>query len=357
MIKRRKTINIYYNSLGVGSDFPISVQSMTNTKTDQIKETVAQIHRLEKAGCEIIRVAVPDRKAALALSDIKDKINIPLIADIHFDHKLAIESINQGVDGLRINPGNIGSKEKITAVINKAKKNKTPIRIGVNSGSIEKEILNKYGQPTAEGMVESVLKHIEIFEELNFNDIIISMKSTDVLMTLKAHQLLSKKVDYPFHIGITEAGSGREGIVKSSVGLALLLKEGYGDTLRVSLTEDPVNEVYTAYEILKNLKLRNRGITVISCPTCGRTEVNLEGITAEIKEKIKQYHKFFEDGLNLAVMGCPVNGPGEAREADLGLACGRGSALLFKKGKVVKKIDETEMIDALIEEIKNMRSE
>ena len=356
-MNRRKTKNIYYGNVGVGSDFKITIQSMTNTKTDNVKETIEQIHRLEKAGCEIIRVAVPDKKAALSLSKIKSEIKLPLIADIHFDHKLAIEAVEQGVDGLRINPGNIGNKEKITAVVNKAKENNIPIRIGVNSGSIEKELLEKYGKPTAEGMVESALKHVKILEELEFYDIIISMKSTDVMMTLKAHRLLSKKVDYPFHIGITEAGSGKEGIIKSAVGLAILLNEGYGDTLRVSLTGDPVEEVYTAYEILKNLNLRNRGITVISCPTCGRTEVDLEKITNEIKEKIKKYNKDFEEGLTVAVMGCPVNGPGEAREADLGLACGKNSGLLFKEGEVIKKVKEDEMIKTLIKEIKNMRSE
>ena len=357
MIERRETKNIFYSDVGVGSDYPITVQSMTNTKTDNTAATVAQIHKLEEAGCEIIRVAVPDQKAALSLAQIKSKINIPLIADIHFDHKLAIESLKQGVDGLRINPGNIGSQKKITEVVKMAKTKKTPIRIGVNSGSIEKDILEKYGQPTAEGMVESVLKHVKILEELDFQDIVISMKSTDVLMTLQAHHILSDKLDYPFHIGITEAGGGKEGIIKSSVGLALLLKEGYGDTIRVSLTGDPLEEVYTGFEILKNLQLRKKGINIISCPTCGRTEVDLEKITKNIKEKIRKYDKYFEEGLTVAVMGCPVNGPGEAREADLGLACGKNTGLLFKKGEVIKKIDEDDMIETLIEEIKNMRSE
>jgi len=330
---------------------------MTNTKTDNVRETVSQIHRLEKAGCEIIRVAVPDKKAALSISDIKKEISIPLIADIHFNHELALMSIEQGVDGLRINPGNIGDKKKISAVVKKAKKQDIPIRIGVNSGSIEKELLKKYGKPTAEGMVESALKHVKILEELDFKDIIISMKSTDVLMTLQAHHILSDKLNYPFHIGITEAGGGKEGIIKSSVGLALLLKEGYGDTIRVSLTGDPLEEVYTGFEILKNLQLRKKGINIISCPTCGRTEVDLEMITKKIKEKIRRYDKYFEEGLTVAVMGCPVNGPGEAREADLGLACGKNTGLLFKKGEVIKKINEDDMIETLIEEIKNMRSE
>ncbi|HMA60004.1 MAG TPA: flavodoxin-dependent (E)-4-hydroxy-3-methylbut-2-enyl-diphosphate synthase [Halanaerobiales bacterium] len=357
MNERRKTRNIFYKNTGVGSDFPITVQSMTNTKTDNVRETVSQIHRLEKAGCEIIRVAVPDKKAALSISDIKKEISIPLIADIHFNHELALMSIEQGVDGLRINPGNIGDKKKISAVVKKAKKQDIPIRIGVNSGSIEKDLLKKYVKPTAEGMVESALKHVKILEELDFKDIIISMKSTDVLMTLKAHQLLNQEVDYPFHIGITEAGSGKEGIIKSSVGLALLLNNGFGDTLRVSLTGDPVEEVYTAFEILRNLKLRNRGINIISCPTCGRTEVDLARITNEIKKRIKDYHKYFEDGLTVAVMGCEVNGPGEAREADLGLACGKKSGLMFKKGEVIKKVKEEDMIETLLEEIKKMRSE
>ena len=357
MVSRRSTKNIYYDDVGVGSDYPITVQSMTNTKTHQINKTIEQIYKLEEAGCEIIRVAVPDKKSAFVLSKIKSKINIPLIADIHFNHKLALEAINQGVDGLRINPGNIGSKDKIISVVEAAKQKSIPIRIGVNSGSIEKDILEKYGKPTAEGMVDSVLKHVQILEELNFADIIISMKSTDVLMTLKAHQILADKVDYPFHIGITEAGSGEEGIIKSSIGLGLLLNKGYGDTIRVSLTGDPVKEVYTGFEILKNLKLRKRGISIISCPTCGRTEVNLDKITQNIKKEIKKYHKDFEEGLTVAVMGCPVNGPGEAREADLGLACGKNTGLLFKEGEVIKKVKEEDMIKTLINEIKKMRSE
>jgi len=357
MIKRRKTKNIFYNNIGVGSDYPITVQSMTNTKTHNVEDTVNQIKKLQKAGCEIIRVAVPDMKAALALSKIKKQIEIPLIADIHFDYKLAIKSIEQGVDGLRINPGNIGNKKRVEAVVKAAKQNEIPIRIGVNSGSIEKDLLNKYGKPTAEGMVESVIKHVRILEDFEFYNIVISMKSTDVLMTLKAHKILSEKLDYPFHIGITESGSGKEGIIKSSVGLGLLLERGFGDTVRVSLTGDPVQEVYTAYEILKTLKIRNKGITIISCPTCGRTEVDLEKITKEVKNKIKKYHKDFENGLEVAVMGCAVNGPGEAREADLGIACGKNKGILFKKGEIIKKVNEDEIIDVLIKEIKNMRSD
>ncbi len=357
MVSRRNTKNIHYGEVGVGNDYPITVQSMTNTKTHQVDKTIKQIQKLEKAGCEIIRVAVPDKKSALGLSKIKSKIKIPLIADIHFNHKLALESIKQGIDGLRINPGNIGTKDKIISVVEAAKREDIPIRIGVNSGSIEKDILKKYGKPTANGMVESVLKHIEILEELEFYDIVISMKSTDVLMTLRAHEILADQVDYPFHIGITEAGSGDEGIIKSSIGLGLLLNKGYGDTIRVSLTGDPVKEVYTGFEILKNLKLRNRGITIISCPTCGRTKVDLNEITKQIKGEIKKYHKDFAEGLTVAVMGCPVNGPGEAREADLGLACGKKTGLLFKDGEVIKKVKENEMINTLIQEIKRMRSE
>lgn len=357
MESRRNTKNIYYGDVGVGSDYPITVQSMTNTKTNQVDKTIGQIHKLKKAGCEIIRVAVPDKKSALVLSKIKSKINIPLIADIHFNYKLALEAINQGVDGLRINPGNIGTKDKVVSVVEAAKQKNIPIRIGVNSGSIEKDILEEYGKPTAKGMVESVLKHVKILEELEFYNIIISMKSTDVRMTLKAHEILANKVDYPFHIGITEAGSGDEGLIKSSIGLGLLLNKGFGDTIRVSLTGNPIKEVYTGFEILKNLKLRNRGITIISCPTCGRTEVNLDKITKKIKKEIKKYHKDFEEGLTVAVMGCPVNGPGEAREADLGLACGKTTGLLFKDGKVIKKVKEENMINTLIQEIKNMRSE
>ncbi|MBS3810251.1 MAG: flavodoxin-dependent (E)-4-hydroxy-3-methylbut-2-enyl-diphosphate synthase [Halanaerobiales bacterium] len=357
MIKRRATKSIFYQDVGVGSEHPITVQSMTNTKTDKIDKTVNQIMNLERAGCEIIRTAVPDKKAASALRQIKNKINIPLIADIHFDYTLALKAVEQGVDGLRINPGNIGSNQEIKQVVKACQTKQIPIRIGVNSGSIEREILNKYGRPTAEAMVESVLKHVKILEKLNFYNTIISMKSTDVLMTLKAHEILDDKVDYPFHIGITEAGSGREGIIKSSIGLALLLKNGYGDTLRVSLTGDPIQEVVAAYQILKNLKLRNRGITVISCPTCGRTEVDLEKITVEVKRRIEKFDKYFKEGLNVAVMGCAVNGPGEAREADLGIACGKHNGLLFKKGKVIKKVKEEEIVETLIEEIKKNRSE
>lgn len=357
MIKRRKTDSIFYGKVGVGSDFLVSVQSMTNTKTADLDSTVKQIKRLEDAGCEIIRVAVPDNKSAATLKDIKQKIEIPLIADIHFDYKLALKAIESGIDGIRINPGNIGSKEKIKKVVLAAKDKDIPIRIGVNSGSIEPEILKKYEKPTAKGMAESILKQIKIFESFDFNKIVISMKATDVLMTLKAHQILAKKVSYPFHIGITEAGSGDQGIIKSAVGLSLLLSHGYGDTVRVSLTGDPVKEVKVAYQILKNLKLRKRGITVISCPTCGRTEVNLEEIVRKVKSKIGIYDKDFKEGLTIAIMGCPVNGPGEAKEADLGLACGKNTGILFKNGEVIKKVKEAEMIKTLIDELKIMRSE
>lgn len=347
ILKRRQTKGVRVGPFIIGSGNPIRIQSMTTTRPSDLEETLNQISKLEKEGCEIIRVAVPTLEDAKALKTIKDRINIPLVADIHFDYKLAIESIRSGVDKLRINPGNIGNEEKIKAVIEEAKKYNVPIRIGVNAGSLEKEILEKYGHPTPEAIVESAMKHIRILEALDFYEIIISLKSSDVLETLRAYDLLSKKVDYPLHIGITEAGTKFGGTIKSSVGIGSLLVLGLGDTLRVSLTGDPVEEIRVAKGILKSLNLRNFGINIISCPTCGRCNIDLDKIATEVERKLATMDK----KITVAIMGCAVNGPGEAREADLGIAGGRNEAVLFKKGKIIRKIPEDQIIEELIKEI------
>ncbi|ACL69533.1 flavodoxin-dependent (E)-4-hydroxy-3-methylbut-2-enyl-diphosphate synthase [Halothermothrix orenii] len=348
---RRKSRKIYYGNIPVGGDSPITVQSMTNTKTADVNATVKQIKRLEKAGCEIIRVAVPDMESARKLSLIKKRISIPLIADIHFDYRLALEAIHQGVDGIRINPGNIGSEEKVVKVIEAAKTAGIPLRIGVNSGSIEKSLIEKYGGPTAEAMVESALKHVYILEKHSFYDIIISLKSTDIWTTVESYHLMAKKVDYPFHIGITEAGTPWSGTIKSSIGIGALLLEGLGDTLRVSLTGDPVEEVRVGWQILKLLNLRKSGPVVISCPTCGRTEIDLIKLAEEVEKKVSSLKK----PLTIAVMGCAVNGPGEAKDADIGIAGGKGEGIIFKKGKLIKKVKEDELLDCLLEEINKIR--
>lgn len=334
----------------IGADAPISVQSMTNTDTRDINATVAQIHRLEKAGCEIVRVAVPDMDAAQKLGEIKKQIHIPLVADIHFDYRLALEAIAQGVDKLRINPGNIGDSARVAEVVKAAKESGTPIRIGVNAGSLEKALVEKYGGICAEAMVESALGHIRQLEALEFFDIIVALKASDIHLTLEAFRALSKQVDYPLHIGITESGTKFSGTVKSSIGVGALLLDGLGDTLRISLTGDPVEEVKVGKEILSALGLRSFGIRMISCPTCGRCQVDLEKIATEVEKRISEIDK----PLTLAVMGCAVNGPGEAREADIGIASGRGEALIFIKGEIVKKVKESEIVDALMEEIKKM---
>lgn len=349
-MERRKTRKIYYGNVAVGGDAPISIQSMTNTKTKDVKKTVKQIKELEKAGCEIIRVAVPDMESAEQLARIKELISIPLIADIHFDYRLAIKAVEEGVDGLRINPGNIGDKARVQEVVKYASEAGIPIRIGVNSGSIEKEFLIKYGHPTAEAMVESALKHIRILEENNFFDIVVSLKATDIWRTIKAYRLLAKKVDYPFHIGITEAGTSWAGTIKSAIGIGGLLLDGLGDTIRVSLTGDPVEEVRVGWQILQSLQIRSRGPTVISCPTCGRTEINL----ADLAEKVERAVTGLDKQLTIAVMGCPVNGPGEAREADIGIAGGRKEGIIFRKGKLIKKVKEDMLLETLMEEIKKI---
>lgn len=347
ILNRRKTRTIAVGNRKIGSNHPISIQSMTTTKTYDTEATIRQILALEKVGCEIIRVAVPTMKDAEALSEIKKRINIPLVADIHFDHRLAIKAIENGVDKLRINPGNIGDVEKVKEVVETAKRFNVPIRIGVNGGSLDKEILKTYGHPTPEAIVESALKHIRILEDLAYKDIIVSLKSSDVIQTIQAYQLLSTKVDYPFHIGITEAGTKASGTIKSSVGIGGLLLLGLGDTLRVSLTGDPLEEVRVAKGILKSLNLKNDGLEVISCPTCGRCRIDLEFVATKVEEALAECKK----DITVAIMGCAVNGPGEAKEADIGIAGGNQEALLFKKGKIIRKIKEEDILKELLKEI------
>ncbi len=347
MIKRRKTKEIKIGSLKIGGCNPVAVQSMTKTLTADTSSTVRQIKELEEAGCAIIRVAVKDEADAHALKDIKRSISIPLVADIHFDHRLALIALESGVDKLRINPGNIGSQDRIKAVVTAAKERSVPIRIGVNSGSLQKDILSKYGHPCPKALVESALEHVKILERLKFTDIIISIKSTDVINTLESYELLSKKVDYPLHVGITEAGLPGPGSIKSAAGIGAILSRGIGDTIRVSLTGDPVEEVNVAYAILKSLGLYDKGVTIISCPTCGRLEYNMESVVREITEKTRH----IERPLKIAIMGCVVNGPGEACEADLGLAGGRGQGIIFKNGVQIKKVAEKDMVIELLKEI------
>jgi len=347
-IDRKKTRQIRVGEVKIGGMAHIAVQSMTNTFTQDIASTVSQIRRLEKAGCEIIRVAVPDEEAADAISSIKKKVSIPVIADIHFDYRLAIASARSGADGLRINPGNIGSVKKVKAVVECAKEVNIPIRIGVNSGSLEKDILKKYNGVTAEAMVESAVRHIELLKSLDFHQIKVSIKASDVHRTLEAYRLLSSKTDLPLHVGVTEAGALFSGIVKSSLGIGMLLAEGIGDTIRVSLTRDPVEEVRVGFEILKALNIRRRGPEIISCPTCGRCKIDL----FDIVERVDKALLTSTLDIKIAIMGCIVNGPGEAKEADVGIAGGDGKGILFKKGKVVKKIPEEKLVKILLEEIK-----
>ena len=349
-IKKRKSRRIYVGDIPIGDGAPVAVQSMTNTDTRDVSSTVAQIKRLEDAGCEIVRMAIPDEVAADALQRIKGKVKAPLIADIHFDYRLAIAAIKAGADGLRINPGNIGDRGKLEKVINEAGTRNIPIRIGVNSGSLQQDILDKYGHPTPEAMAESALEHIRIFEEMGFTNIKISMKSSNVLNTIAAYEILSDKTDYPFHLGVTEAGTLISGTVKNALGIGMLLHEGIGDTMRVSLSRDPVEEVKAAYEILRALDLRHRGPEIISCPTCGRTEIDLFSIVEAVEKGLQG----ITASPKVAVMGCVVNGPGEAREADVGIAGGRGQGVLFKKGEVVGKFPEEELAAVLIREVKKI---
>jgi (E)-4-hydroxy-3-methylbut-2-enyl-diphosphate synthase len=353
MFKRRKTRQIKIGKVAIGGGAPISVQSMTKTDTRDIKATVSQIKRLEEAGCEIVRLAVPDKEAVEALRKIKKQVSLPLVVDIHFDHRLAIGAIEKGVDGLRLNPGNIGSKEKVREVVYAAKDRSVPIRIGVNSGSLEKVLLRKYGNATPEAMVESALKHVRILEDLDFRLIKISLKASDIMRTVNAYKLMAKKVDYPFHVGITEAGTLVPGTVKSSAGLALLLSQGLADTIRVSLTAPPEEEVRVGFLILSSLGLRSRGPNLISCPTCGRCEVDL----LDIVEKLEKDLSGLRSGISVALMGCMVNGPGEAREADIGLAFAPNGAVIFKKGDVFRRLKGKSIISEFIKEVKKFDRE
>jgi (E)-4-hydroxy-3-methylbut-2-enyl-diphosphate synthase len=348
--KRKITRQIYLGKVPIGGGAPIAVQSMTNTDTRDVSATVDQIERLADAGCEIVRLAVPDKAAATALKEIKLNAKVPLIADIHFDHRLALDSLDAGVDGLRINPGNIGNPAALAEVAKAAAGLRIPIRIGVNSGSLSKEVLSKFGHPSPEAMVESALMHAKFLEGLGFEQIKISLKSSNVMDTIKAYELLSEKVDYPLHLGVTEAGTLISGTVKSAIGIGYLLARGIGDTLRVSLTRDPVDEVKVAYEILRALDLRHRGPEIISCPTCGRCEIDLFGLV----DKVEKALSGIEASPKVAIMGCVVNGPGEAKEADIGIAGGRGQGILFKKGKVVRKVKEDKLAEVLIREIKRL---
>lgn len=350
MINRINTRKVKVGSVFVGGDAPISVQSMTNTDTRNIKETISQINSLQKAGCEIVRCAVPDMEAAEALKHIIKEVTIPVVADIHFDYKLALTSIDCGVSALRINPGNIGSIERVKMVAERAKEKEIPIRIGVNSGSLDKELLNKYGKVCPEALVESALKHVKILENINFKDIVVSIKSSNVLDMIESYRLISEKSNYPLHLGVTEAGTPWRGTIKSSIGIGALLSEGIGDTIRVSLTGDPVEEVKVGIEILKALQIKKQGIEIISCPTCGRTEIGLINIANEVEEKIKDLDK----DIKVAIMGCVVNGPGEAREADIGIAGGKGVGLIFKKGEMFKKVKEEDLVEELLKEINKM---
>lgn len=341
----KREVNV--GGVKIGGNNPISIQSMTNTDTRNVAETVSQIKRLETAGCEIIRVAVPDMEAAKAVGEIKKQIKIPLVSDIHFDYRLALECIKNGVDKVRINPGNIGDKDRVKMVVEACRERNIPIRIGVNGGSLEKELLEKYGRPTADALVESALGHVKILEDLDFSDIVVSIKVSDVPTMLSAYRKFNEISDIPLHVGVTEAGTKQAGMVKSAVGIGALLSEGIGNTMRVSLTADPVEEIYAAKEILKVLGLRRQGAELISCPTCGRTRIDMIPIAEEMEKRLRDVDK----DIKVAVMGCAVNGPGEAREADIGVAGGVGEGLIFKKGEVLRKVPESEIIPALMEEI------
>lgn len=349
-MERTKTRQITVGNVKIGGQNKVVIQSMTNTKTKDIESTVKQILDLEKAGCEIIRVACLDMEDAKSIKEIKKQIHIPIVADIHFDYKIALEAIKNGVNKIRINPGNIGDEEKVKKVVEACKANKIPIRIGVNAGSLEKELLEKYKKPTPEAMVESAKKHVEILEKLNFYDIAISLKASDLDLCIKAYEQASKVFDYPLHLGITEAGTEFGGTVKSSIGLGVLLREGIGDTLRVSLSDDPVKEIKVAKEILKDCNLYSGEPTLIACPTCGRTQIDLIPMAKEIEKFLQDIHA----DIKVAVMGCVVNGPGEAREANVGIAGGIKEGLLFKKGEIIKKVKEEELVDCLKEEILKM---
>ncbi len=343
--EQTKVVNIGDKKIGGGN--PLLIQSMTNTPTEDVEATVAQILRLEQAGCEIIRCTVPHMEAARALAEIKKRIHIPLVADIHFDYKMAIAAMENGADKIRINPGNIGGKDKVSAVVSAAKERNIPIRVGVNSGSLERELVEKYHGVTAEGIVESALDKVGIIEDCGYDNLVISIKSSDVMMCVKAHELLAAKTNYPLHVGITESGTVMSGNIKSAVGLGIILNQGIGDTIRVSLTGDPVEEIKSAKLILRTLGIRKGGIEVVSCPTCGRTKIDLIALAAQVEEMVQDIPL----DIKVAVMGCAVNGPGEAKEADIGIAGGIGEGLLIKKGKIVRKVPEQELLDTLREEL------
>ena len=351
--KRRPTRQIHIGKVAIGGGAPISVQSMTNTKTTDTEATVAQIRALQAAGCDIVRLAVPDMEAARNLGNILRQVTVPLVADIHFDYKLALEAIHQGIHALRLNPGNIGGEEKVRAVVEAAKEAGIPIRIGVNAGSLDKKILKKYGGVTPEALVESAMEHVRILEALDFHDMKISLKAHDVPLTIAAYRLMSQTVDYPLHLGITEAGTVNTGIIKSAVGIGALLAVGIGDTFRISLTGDPVVEVRVANEILKSLGLKEYGPTLVACPTCGRTSIDLPAIAAQVEEKLRD----IEEPIEVAVMGCVVNGPGEARGAAVGIAGGNGEGLIFRKGEIVRKVPEADLVNELFQEIDQILEE
>lgn len=349
MIKRKETREVIIGNVHIGGNHPVVIQSMCNTDTRDVEKTVQQIYELEKEGCELVRVAVLDMEAAETIKQIKKQIHIPLVADIHFDYKLALKVMENGIDKVRINPGNIGTEKRIQQVVEMAKEKRIPIRVGVNSGSLEKHLVEKYHGVTAQGLVESALNHVKLLEKYHFEDIVVSIKASNVLFSLEAYSLLSKNMPYPIHVGITEAGTVWSGSIKSAVGIGAILAQGIGDTIRVSLTGNPVEEIKAAKEILKSLDLRKFGVEFISCPTCGRTQIDLISIANEVEKKCSKLNK----SVKVAVMGCVVNGPGEAKEADIGIAGGKGEGLLFKKGEIIRKVPENQLIDELMKEIES----
>ncbi|MCD8325102.1 MAG: flavodoxin-dependent (E)-4-hydroxy-3-methylbut-2-enyl-diphosphate synthase [Clostridiales bacterium] len=350
---RMKTREIAIGDVTIGGNHPIAIQSMTNTKTQDVEATVAQIHRLEQAGCQIVRCTVPDEEAARALARIKKQIHIPLVADIHFDYRMAIAAMENGADKIRINPGNIGSVEKLRAVVKVASERNIPIRVGVNSGSLEKDLIEKYGGVTAEGLVESALDKVHMIEDCGYQNLVISIKSSDVLMCVRAHELISGKTDYPLHVGITEAGTVFSGNIKSAIGLGLILHQGIGDTIRVSLTGDPVEEIRSAKQILRTLGLAHGGVEVVSCPTCGRTSIDLISLANQVESMVTGIPL----DIKVAVMGCVVNGPGEAREADIGICGGKGEGLVIRRGEVIKRVPEDQLLEALRYELEHWKQE
>lgn len=350
MFERRKSMVVNIGGVLIGGDNPIAVQSMLNAEAHDIKGNIAQAQKLEKAGCQIIRLAVPDADAVKTVYELKKNIKIPVVADIHFDYKLALASVDAGADKIRINPGNIGSDDRVKAVVTKCVQKNIPIRIGVNSGSLEKDILVKYGSPVPEALAESAMYHVRLLEKFDFSDIVISLKSSNVNYMVEAYELIAKQCDYPLHLGVTETGTERMGTIKSSVGIGSLLVHGIGDTIRVSLTADPIREVYAGNDILKAVGLKNDSPYLVSCPTCGRTKIDLIGLANEVEERLRDCKK----GIKVAVMGCAVNGPGEAREADIGIAGGDGCGLIFKKGEILRKVPENELVDELMKEIEKL---